>query len=202
MPISVACPTCGTKLRAPDDAVGKKVKCPKCATLIAVSAPDEEAEAGVSSAPRAAPESPVDQLDKMEEVPEGGDDEMEDAGGVDEEGRPKKRKKKDRGPLREDDKTWGMFAHLAGTFFGWLGALIVFMMKKDESAFLRHHGKESLNFQLTLIPIYLILPFGFCCISCMGSIMDSATGGYGVINLLVYGLLMLALMALGASIWP
>jgi uncharacterized Tic20 family protein len=138
----------------------------------------------------------------MEEIPEAGDDvpddEMEEAGGADDEGRPKKKKKKDRRPLREDDKTWGMFAHLGGTLFGWVGALIVFLMKKDESAFLRHHGKESLNFQLTLIPIYLILPFGFCCVSCMGSLMDSAMGGYGFIGLLVYGLMMLALMALAA----
>jgi len=30
MPLEVACPACGTKLRAPNDAVGKRVKCRKC----------------------------------------------------------------------------------------------------------------------------------------------------------------------------
>lgn len=30
MPIAVSCPTCGVRLKAPDDSAGKTVKCPKC----------------------------------------------------------------------------------------------------------------------------------------------------------------------------
>src|SRR5579862_7458626 len=36
MSISVACPTCGSRLKAPDNAAGKTVKCPKCAAPITV----------------------------------------------------------------------------------------------------------------------------------------------------------------------
>jgi hypothetical protein len=36
MPIAVQCPGCGGKFRAPDDAVRKEVKCPKCSAPIAV----------------------------------------------------------------------------------------------------------------------------------------------------------------------
>ncbi len=37
MPIPVTC-ACGARLKVPDDAAGKKVKCPKCAAILVVSA--------------------------------------------------------------------------------------------------------------------------------------------------------------------
>src|ERR1700722_3700703 len=33
MPEQVQCPSCKQKLRVPDNLLGKKVKCPKCATI-------------------------------------------------------------------------------------------------------------------------------------------------------------------------
>ena len=39
MPIAVECSGCGGKFRAPDQAAGKRVKCPTCSTTIAVSNP-------------------------------------------------------------------------------------------------------------------------------------------------------------------
>jgi hypothetical protein len=39
MPTTVQCPGCSSRLNAPDAAAGKKVKCPKCQTLIVVPAP-------------------------------------------------------------------------------------------------------------------------------------------------------------------
>ena len=39
MPIATACPGCKSRLNAPDAAAGKRVKCPKCATVIEVPAP-------------------------------------------------------------------------------------------------------------------------------------------------------------------
>jgi len=38
MPVSVICSTCSSKLKAPDSAVGRKTKCPKCGSAIVVSA--------------------------------------------------------------------------------------------------------------------------------------------------------------------
>lgn len=43
MPITVAC-SCGAKLRAPDAAAGKRVKCPKCGTPVAVPAAEADFE--------------------------------------------------------------------------------------------------------------------------------------------------------------
>ena len=49
-----------------------------------------------------------------------------------------------------DEKTMGMLAHILAIVLGFLGPLIIWLMKKDESAFVDYHGKESLNFQITL----------------------------------------------------
>ena len=53
MPISVQCPGCKAKLNAPDSAAGKRVKCPKCQTPVAVSgqAAGVKAPAPVAAAP-------------------------------------------------------------------------------------------------------------------------------------------------------
>jgi lipopolysaccharide-induced tumor necrosis factor-alpha factor len=52
MPILVTCPTCGTNAAAPDNAGGKKVKCPKCQAILDVPAPQAPV---VEVAPPAAP---------------------------------------------------------------------------------------------------------------------------------------------------
>lgn len=36
MPLSVVCPSCGARLRAPDHAVGRTVKCPQCKAPMAI----------------------------------------------------------------------------------------------------------------------------------------------------------------------
>lgn len=61
------------------------------------------------------------------------------------------------GELSKDDKMWGMFCHLAafagyiGIPFGSiLGPLILWLIKKEEIAFVDDQGKESLNFQISI----------------------------------------------------
>ena len=58
MPITVSCSECGTNLKAPDNAAGRKVKCPKCSAVIAV--PADAVEDNISSAPpsRTSPAAP------------------------------------------------------------------------------------------------------------------------------------------------
>ena len=66
--------------------------------------------------------------------------------------------------ITKDERTWGMLAHisaivasaLSGGSLGWLGPLIVWLMKKDESPFVNDQGKESLNFQITLIIAFVV----------------------------------------------
>jgi uncharacterized protein len=61
------------------------------------------------------------------------------------------------GEVSQNDRTMGLFVHLSalagiviplGTF---LGPLIVWLVKKDESRFVDDQGKEAVNFQLTLL---------------------------------------------------
>ncbi len=55
-----------------------------------------------------------------------------------------------------DERNLGMLCHLLGIFTGFLGPLILWLVKKDESSFLDDQGKEALNFQITLMLGYLI----------------------------------------------
>jgi uncharacterized Tic20 family protein len=50
-----------------------------------------------------------------------------------------------------DDKNIATITHLGGTVFSFVPALIVWILKKDDSEFIADQGKEALNFQITLI---------------------------------------------------
>lgn len=55
------------------------------------------------------------------------------------------------GTPSSDARTMAMVAHLLGALFGFLGPLIIWLIKKDEDEFVDDQGKEALNFQLTLL---------------------------------------------------
>ncbi len=57
----------------------------------------------------------------------------------------------------QDERTWGMLAHLTA-FAGFIvpfgnvfGPLVVWLMKRDQSAFVAEQGKEALNFNITIL---------------------------------------------------
>ncbi|NLE57691.1 MAG: DUF4870 domain-containing protein [Planctomycetes bacterium] len=54
------------------------------------------------------------------------------------------------GASSSDDRTMAMLCHLAG-LVGFLGPLIVWLIKKDQSPLVNDQGKESLNFQITIL---------------------------------------------------
>lgn len=57
----------------------------------------------------------------------------------------------------EEDKSLGMLSHLLAIFTGFLGPLILWLVKKDSSAFVAHHAREALNFQITLLLVMMAL---------------------------------------------
>ena len=62
----------------------------------------------------------------------------------------------------QDERTLAVAAHLLGLFAGFLGPLIVWLIRKDQSAFVDDQAKEALNFQITVfiaIVISWILAF-------------------------------------------
>lgn len=61
----------------------------------------------------------------------------------------------------KDDCNIAMLAHLLGIISGFLGALIIWLVKKDDSAFIADQAKEALNFQITMLIAYIVAGFLF-----------------------------------------
>ena len=58
-----------------------------------------------------------------------------------------------------DDRSMGMICHLLG-LVGFIGPLIIWLIKKDQSPVVDREGKKALNFQLTLFIAMLVsIPF-------------------------------------------
>jgi len=63
----------------------------------------------------------------------------------------------EKGPPTKDNLTMAMLAHLLGGLLGFLGPLIIWLVKKDDHPFVDDQGKEALNFQLFLLIGYLLM---------------------------------------------
>lgn len=50
----------------------------------------------------------------------------------------------------QDDKTMAMLAHLLAIVTGFVGPLVIWLIKKDQSPFVNDQGKEALNFEITI----------------------------------------------------
>ncbi|MFC6334980.1 DUF4870 domain-containing protein [Paenibacillus septentrionalis] len=77
----------------------------------------------------------------------------------------------------QDERTWSMLAHLSslvglffsgtGFIFGFIGPLIIWLLKKDQSHIIAENAKEALNFNITytifsviaLLSVFLLIGF-------------------------------------------
>ncbi len=59
-------------------------------------------------------------------------------------------------PTSSDEKNIAVLTHLGGIFFSILPALIVWLLKKDDSPYLASQAREALNFQITMLLAYFI----------------------------------------------
>jgi uncharacterized protein len=93
------------------------------------------------------------------------------------------------------ERQWGMFAHLSQLL--WLvlgplgsigGPLVIWLVKKDESAYIGWHGKEALNFQITLL-IYMVILFVVGFVTCgIGWVLMGVLGLYMVVMAIIAGI--------------
>lgn len=60
------------------------------------------------------------------------------------------------GAPSKDDNTMALLVHVSAIFTGFVGPLIIWLIKKDESPFVDRHGKTALNFQFTLLIGYVV----------------------------------------------
>lgn len=58
-----------------------------------------------------------------------------------------------------EEKVLGLFAHLITFLSSFIGPLIIYLLKREESSFVAKHAKESLNFQITVTLVSLFLIF-------------------------------------------
>lgn len=56
-----------------------------------------------------------------------------------------------------DDKTMAILSHILTLVAPILAPLVIYLIKKDESDFVRWHARESLNFQITVVIACIIL---------------------------------------------
>lgn len=59
--------------------------------------------------------------------------------------------------VSQDDKNMALLAHILALFTGFLGPLIVYLVKSD-SKFVRENARNALNFQISML-IYFIISF-------------------------------------------
>ena len=74
---------------------------------------------------------------------------------------------------------WASFCHLSGIVFGFLGPLVLWLIKKEEYPLVNDQGKEALNFQVNVL-VYLVIsvvsiPF------CVGFVLLPAVVIYAVV---------------------
>ncbi len=68
------------------------------------------------------------------------------------------------GKPSKDACTMAMLAHLLGIVTGFVGPLIIWLVKKDEDKFVDDQAKEALNFQLTALILYVACSATSCLI--------------------------------------
>ncbi len=60
------------------------------------------------------------------------------------------------GAVTQDERTMAMLAHLLQIFCGFLGPLIIFLVKKNQSKFVAYHALQALVWQIG----YMVFMFG------------------------------------------
>ncbi len=74
--------------------------------------------------------------------------------------------------ISKDARTWAMLCHLLAIFTGFIAPLVIWLVKKDEDPFVNNHGKESLNFQITVFIAMFVS--GLLTFACIGFLLMPA----------------------------
>ena len=89
----------------------------------------------------------------------------------------------------KEECTWGMLCHLTA-FSGFLipfgnviGPLIIWLIKKDQMPFVDDQGKESLNFQITMLIAYIIS--GILMLVLIGFLLIVVVGIFDIVMLII-----------------
>ena len=88
----------------------------------------------------------------------------------------------------QEERNWALAAHV-GTFvaawfaMGFLAPLIIMLVKGNDSAFVRRHAVESLNFQISLL-IYLVVS-AILALVLIGFVLMAAVGVFALVVIIL-----------------
>jgi uncharacterized Tic20 family protein len=85
----------------------------------------------------------------------------------------------DGGPTSEE-RTLALMCHVGGFLTAFILPLILWLLKRRDSAFVDHHGKEALNFQLTLTVAYVLVSLAGIAIGVLYA-TDNASSGAALV---------------------
>ena len=71
--------------------------------------------------------------------------------------------------VSQNAKNLAMLCHLLGLITNFLGPLILWLLKKEDDAFIDSNGKEALNFQLTIM--FAMIAAGILTFLCIGALL-------------------------------
>lgn len=63
--------------------------------------------------------------------------------------------------VSSDERSMAILTHVLSIFFSFIPALVIYLVKKDESPYVAEHAKEALNFQISLL-IYVVISIPLC----------------------------------------
>jgi uncharacterized Tic20 family protein len=93
-------------------------------------------------------------------------------------------------PMGNTERNWGMACHLAALagFIipvggGLLGPLVVYLVKHHEFPFVDDQGKESLNFQITMVIAYAVS--GLLVLAGIGIFLVAAVSVYETVMIII-----------------
>ena len=86
------------------------------------------------------------------------------------------------GKSSPDEKTMAMLAHILTLFTGFIGPLIIWLIKKDQSDFVDDQGKEALNFGISITIYYFVAGLSFMVL--IGILLLPAVAIFAIINII------------------
>lgn len=95
---------------------------------------------------------------------------------------------------QDDERLMAMLIYLSSLFTSFIGPLVIWMMKRDESDFVDFHGKEYINFLITytiyfaVAGLSMIVLIGFILLPLLGAMLFIFT-------------IMAAIKAYGGAMW-
>lgn len=88
------------------------------------------------------------------------------------------------GEISKDERTMAMLCHILGIPTGFVGPLVIWLIKKDTMPFVDEQGKEALNFHITVFIAYVI-----------SAVLMSVFIGCVLMPIVIIGALILTIMA-------